>query len=155
MNFRSGFTLVECVVSCLIVCTIFCFSVPAYTVMKDRAIFRAEVEEMITCFFVARQEAIKRNCPVVLKFSDIGYRVFVDDSRDGYGDWIRQAGETVLVEKNLPDTVSLATTFTGKRTRFNGVPNVKAGSVILAADDGRKTKIVMNIAGRIRTQQIN
>ncbi len=156
MSRRSGFTLVECAVCCAIVCTMCCLSVPAYTSMKSRAVFRAEVQGLISVFYSSRQAAIKLDCPVILQFLDNEYTVFVDeDASSDHGDWEKQDDDTVLVENVMPKGLSMTTTFTLGRTRFQGVPNVKAGSVILSDDNnGQRVKVIMNIAGRIRTQNI-
>jgi prepilin-type N-terminal cleavage/methylation domain-containing protein len=160
MRNEKGVTLLE-VVSCLMVIGVLSgIALPASQAMMVRYTFSTETARVIDALKLAKSYAITKKSPVVFSYSQDGYLVFIDDGAGGGkgGDWIRQPGERLLAEcdlreKGLHIDVGLST-FSAKRTRFSGTPAIKAGSVVLVGADGSKTKIVINIIGRVRTERL-
>jgi Tfp pilus assembly protein FimT len=135
-------------------------ALPASRAMMVRYQFSTETGRVIESLKLAKSFAITKKSPVVFSYTQDGYLVFIDDGAGGgkRGDWVRQPGERLLAKCDLRDKgmhidVS-ASTFSAKRTRFLGTPAIKAGSVVLVGADGSKTKIVVNIIGRVRVEKL-
>ena len=160
MGSQKGFTLVEAV-SCLLIIGVMCgIAIPAYHAMMMRYRFSIETARLVDMFALARSYSTLKRYPVVFSYDQDGYQVFVDDGAGGgsAGDWVRQPGERLLADgdlrgKGLHIDVGQST-FTAQRTRFSGTPAIKAGSVVLVGADGSKTKIVVNIIGRVRVEKL-
>jgi prepilin-type N-terminal cleavage/methylation domain-containing protein len=155
MNNQKAFTLVECMTCMVVLSILTLIAGPSLRVLKKRTVFRHEVIQLVNSLQKAKVMAIKNNSFVVLKVTETGYTIFVDDGSLGglSGDWEKQDGEKALASHFLPDSINLTTTFTLNRTRFNGRIGNKAGRVILTDSMGKRTEIVMSITGRIRVQK--
>jgi Tfp pilus assembly protein FimT len=161
MRNQKGFTLVEAISCFLIIGVLSGIAIPAYHAMILRYRFKTETSRIVNIFNLAKSFATLKKYPVVFSYDHDGYLVFVDDGAGGgnAGDWVRQPGEQLLaycdLRRNGIHIDVDQSTFTGQRTRFSGTPAIKAGSVVLVGADGNsKTKIVVNITGRVRVEKL-
>ena len=158
MNNENGVTLLEVMSTMIIISILSGISVPIFQNILLRQEFNQEVRNMVNEIYNARSIAIKSNAHVVLCYSQSGYKIFVDDGRKGgvENDWIQQANEKVLTNVTFRKHFKIAlddSTFTGQRTRFSNRPGIKAGSIVLQGHDGQKTKVVLNVIGRVRVEK--
>ncbi len=154
---QMGFSLVEVKICCAITAILAVCSYPIFTSVQQSRALHKEIRVLYSSLQQAKVEAIKQNSFVVFKTTDKGYQIFVDDGNGGgkKGDWVRQPSEKQLTLHTYRDGISLEkTTFTGKRTRFNGRVCMKAGRVILKNGDGAKTQLVVSTLGRLRVEKI-
>jgi hypothetical protein len=84
---------------------------------------------------------------------------YIDDGNNGGNkeDYIHQSGEQVLSDVTLGDRIKIAipeSTFTSQRTRFSGKPGISAGAVVLQGSNGNKSKVFVNIIGRVRVEKL-
>jgi prepilin-type N-terminal cleavage/methylation domain-containing protein len=159
MKKQDGVTLVE-VLAVLVILTVLAgFTAPMVEQWKAKIALRAEVSKLVGELHRARCAAVRSNACVVFSYTENGYKTFIDD---GFGgglkeDLIQQPGERTLADVSLGKELKVVlsdSTFTLQRTGFTGRPGVKAGSVVLLASDGSKTKVVVNSIGRVRVEKL-
>ena len=159
MKNEKGVTLVE-VMSVLVILSVLSgMATPVFQNMLLRMDFNQEVSLLVGKLHEARSVAMKSNSRVVFCYSDKSYTIFVDDGAGGgtKEDWIRQPGEQLVANVIVGDRFKIVltdSTFTGQRTRFSGRPGIKAGSIVLQGHDGQKTKVVLNVIGRVRVEKV-
>jgi len=149
---HNGFTLVECLVCLAVISVLATICSSSLSTLQERMRFRSELATLMSSLQRAKMSSIKINSYVVLQVKANGYDIFEDDGAGGgvLGDWIRQGGEKVLIDRNLPGDMSLTTTLTLGRSRFNGQPGMKAGTLFLNNINGKTAQIVIDTVGRIR-----
>ncbi len=158
MNNR-GVTLVELMSCVAILSVLTVFAVPNFSDWATKANLNSSVAELVSNLHQAKIKAIMENSFVVFTYEEDSYEGFSDNGVGGgkKGDWVRQETEPVLFSFKLPDTIRIDTalsTFTSSRTRFGRTPGMKAGSVVLVANNGRRERVIVNILGRIRIEQL-
>ena len=152
---QKGITLIELLV---VLSILSIFSAIAYPPMRDwyqRACIRSEAAQLVGCLHMAKMEAVKVDSFVVIDANPDGYSVFVDNSSVSgeTGDWIRQAGERLLVNYRLKSGITLDTNFTADKARFHGNREVIIGGRFILTDSaGRRMDVIIDTIGRIRVQ---
>lgn len=154
---QNGFSVIESMVCCAIIAVLTSISYPFLSGFKETHTLKQEMRTLYSNLQQAKVEAIKRNTFVACKINNDGYQIFVDSGEcgGGPGDWERQGCEKQLVDYKYKNKVSLEkTTFSAERFRFNGRVGMKAGSMFLQNAAGRKSKLVIDVVGRIRIEDI-
>ncbi len=160
MGNQKGVTLLEIVSAMLIVSILSGIAIPTYKTWIHRYRFSTETGRLVDAFRLAKSYALTRNAQVVFSYDQNGYSIFVDDGAAAgvAGDWLRQPGETILLDCDLSQQglkIDVdGSTFSSQRTRFSGKPGIKAGSLVLLGKDGSKSKIIINVIGRVRVERI-
>ena len=146
---QKGVSLIEILVSLAIMATLSAIAYPPLRGWYQRASIQSEVFQLVGCLHMAKMAAVKANSYVVIKATPTGFSAFVDDSRD----WIRQAGERLLVEYHLRNGLRMNSTYPSLRMRFRcGRPGVQPGRFFLTDAEGRRMDVVIDIVGRIRVE---
>jgi prepilin-type N-terminal cleavage/methylation domain-containing protein len=159
MRNEKGVTLVE-VVSCMVILSALAgMAMPTIDNMKAKLALHGEVEKLVVELHKAKLFAIKSNAKVVFNYTEHGYMTYIDDGNNGGNkeDYIHQSGEQVLSDVTLGDRIKIAipeSTFTSQRTRFSGKPGISAGAVVLQGSNGNKSKVFVNIIGRVRVEKL-
>ena len=159
MKNEKGVTLIEVMSTLIILSVLSGIATPIFQNMLLRMDFNQEVSLLVSKLHEARSVAMKGNSRVVFCYSASGYKIFVDDGAGGgtEEDWKHQSGEQLLADITLGDRFQIVlddSTFTLQRTRFSGRPGITAGSIVMQGHDGRKTKIVLNVIGRVRVEKV-
>lgn len=156
MQSDGGFSLTETVTCIAIISTLMCFSAPAIEDWQKNAEMRAQLYSFVSYLNKAKIEAIKANSFAVIEMNPTGYEVFMDNGENGgvAEDWIKQPGERSLGSVVLPQDITLKNEYPLSKTRFSGSIGVTAGHMVLEQRGGQKQKIVINVAGRIRTEKM-
>jgi len=151
---QKGVTLYEVLVSLMIVSTLSAITYVPLRNWYHQISFRSEVALLAGNLRRAKMEAIKANAYVAVETGPAGYSIFVDNSSipGEAGDWIRQAGERLLVDYHFKNGLTLGSNFPGNRVRFQSRPGIKAGRFILTDTEGRKMEVVLDAVGRVRVQ---
>ena len=150
---NNGYTLVECLIGLAIISVLSVFSYPSLLTLKDEMRFRTEMTNLVSSLQQAKIAAIRSNSFVVFQVKSTGYLVFEDNGAGGgvKGDWIQQRGEKILINCVLPAGINLTTNLTSGRTRFRGMPGMKAGTLVLQNINGKEAEIVISTVGKIRS----
>lgn len=159
MKKDAGVSIVE-LITCLAILGIMAgITYPQFDGWKHKLALRGATSDLFCELHRARSAAIRCNSYAVFLYHGNGYEMFVDNGNDGgvKEDWVRQSGEQLLADIVFEDGIRILmeeSTFTNNRMRFSGHPGVKAGTVVMQSPDGRKTKIVVNVVGRVRVEEI-
>jgi type IV fimbrial biogenesis protein FimT len=150
---QSGFTLLEMMFTIALLAVIVGFGVPNLRDFVRNSRMTSAANDIVTDFNLARSEAVKRRVPVTLCKSQTlaqcdeddadgpfnSWIVFVDDpdpavadplgNTDGDGEV--DAGEVILRQRTLPDTITVLKRANQLRVTFqpNGFPEVEAARV--------------------------
>lgn len=155
MHKNDGFTLIEALVVIFLMALISALAVPNMIDWLDKAKLNGTVNNLKGSLELAKLRAIQENGPIVVNFSENGYEIFRDN---GATVGVHDVGEEFLVKSVLPRGIRIdlgATTFVnsgsgGKRTRFKGRGTCNSGSVCIINSTGKRKKIIVSSAGRIR-----
>jgi type IV fimbrial biogenesis protein FimT len=167
----AGVTLIELLISISLLAILLALAAPAFSALVDTIRLNAAANSMLSSFWLARSEAIKRGTRVVVCKSasgtacassgawEQGWLVF-SDANNNAG---RDPGEAILtvqpaLASNLRfsgnSTVASFVSFTslGQTAIVSGAP--QAGTLTacaLSAGSTEARQLVINFAGRIRT----
>ena len=148
MRNQKGITILESLIVFGILAIVSAFVVPNVISWRSDMKFTGTINNLKGDLEMAKARAVRENNYVAVLFSDAGYTVFVDNGAGGAtaGDWLRQGGELLLRNREIPGGVRLdldAMTFTNKRTRFNGRGHCAVpGTAVLKNDKGESKKVV-------------
>jgi len=124
---QSGFTLVELMFVITLVAVIMGFGLPNLQDFVRNSRMSSSANDIISDFNFARSEAVKRRVPVTLCKSEDGaacddddtdpfnrWLVFVDDADPALvegtdGDGVIDAGEVILRDRELPESITVTT----------------------------------------------
>lgn len=169
---NAGFTLLEVMVAITVLAILLGVGVPGFRDFVRNSRMTAATNDIVTDFSIARSEAVKRRVPVTLcKSQNLtacdadatgAFRtwiMFVDDAdpavaagNDGNG--VVDAGEVILRQRTISDTITVTTNANARRTTFlpTGYPNAAAGGNVtdfrLCDDRGNETSVGGSSAAR-------
>ena len=155
MRKKSGFTTYELMVTIAIMAVIAAITMPPYLKWYQSSRLRSAVSSFTVDLEMAKTEAIRENGFVVMEFFPRSYIVFVDSNDD----W-DSSGENVLLNRNLPpsvsiDTASLNLPVVNDKVRFNsrGLPaDIFAPQTIKIIQASNDKQITINRLGNINVQ---
>jgi prepilin-type N-terminal cleavage/methylation domain-containing protein len=152
---HSGFSIIELVVAVSLIAVVSLIATPPLLRWKKNAEMRGETFRIATALHLARNYAIKYGDLVVIEIEANGYHVFVDNGEGGAlaGDWVRSGQERLLVSYDCRPGMVLSSNFPANRFRFKKMGRNQPGSIMVSGNNGKtKTRIVVNVLGRIRTE---
>jgi Tfp pilus assembly protein FimT len=157
MKKNSGLTAFELAVMLAILASIAAFVMPPYMKWIKTYRIREAAVTLRVDIEMAKTSAIRENAFVVVQFAADSYTIFVDDGEGAGGvseDWIRNGQEELIRNRPLIGGVRIDlanTTFSDKRTRFNGRGRIgNQGLVTLVNSLGNRKQLDMsNRFGRI------
>lgn len=154
MGNQKGITLIEILSVLAIVSILSAVAYPPVKSWYQEAEFRSEVCTLVSWLHRAKSEAVKTDSAVVVDVEKNGYTIFVDNSTapKKADDWIREKDERLLADYRVRDGLTLDSTFTKDRFRFNNTPGMKAGTFKLRDLAGHHMDVVISILGRIRVK---
>ena len=161
-----GYTSVELIVTMAILGLLAAIAIPAFASWLPNYRLKSAARDVVSNFQRAKLEAVRRNAIVVLSFSPqayvpkggVGtYQIFIDDGAGGgtADNFIRDGGETVLVQATMPDNVSLySAVFSGGTTAagFNsrGLPTSnRTGDIAVRNNKSRYYQVSLGVTGNI------
>ena len=157
MKNNSGFTLIEMMVVIGLIAILSAILIPNLLGWRGDAKIRGAVLDLMGDLNSAKMTAVRENAGVVVDFENNRYEIFIDNGAGANtNNWNRDSDEVRLLNKSLPDGVSVnlpATSLTGDQTRFNnrGLPE-NTGSVVLTDFSGNSRQIQLSQLGRIELQ---
>ena len=152
----KGFTLIEMLTVLSIVAVLGVCSIPAVFSWKARVTLQGDARMFAADLQKVKMQAIKLNCPVVIEFSENGYRIFEDSGEGGgkRGDWKQTGTETTLGEKSFSKGTVFRHNFSGKRLRFSGTGGNKVGTAVFEGNNGKQVQVVLSVLGRVRINYV-
>lgn len=167
---QRGFTMIELMVVVAILATLTALAAPSFTPMIERWRTRQAVEEMVSTFYFARSEGVKRGGGVVIqKVANsatctlastnedwgCGWTVFFDTNRDGDQD----VGEPTLQTAPSPENTQIVISGNGGKIAVDrwGAFNGMSATAITFVPKGKNVSdpasaaICVSSGGRIRT----
>ena len=156
MTEEKGFTLYELVVCIGIIALLSALSIPFVLNWKTNAALQGNARMFAADLQKVKSNAIKLNCPVVILFSDSGYRVFEDNGAGGakQGDWKQSGQEPTVGEKRFSKGVIFDHNFSAHRLRFSGSGGNKVGTAVFTGGNGRQVQVVLSVLGRVRIKYV-
>lgn len=157
MKNTLGFTLLELIVVLAVFAILVSIAVPSFITWRSDAKLRSAVSMIRGDLEMARSRAMRENNFVSVLFNTTNYLFFIDDGAGGgnRGDYIRDAGERLIRNRQLPAGVTIdltETNFNGvDQTQFNGRGRIgRTGKVIIVNSSGvERTIDADNRFGRI------
>ena len=150
MKKRSGFTLMELMVSIAVIGITAAIATPNVIAWRNNAQFNAAVRQVKVAIEGARMTAIRSNLQAVVAFTD-GANTFDTNA------WDRVAGALNLVPKThrLATDIMVSSNFTGDLLRFNnrGLVIPPTGTITIQNADGLCREIVVSSVGSSRIGQ--
>jgi type IV fimbrial biogenesis protein FimT len=146
---QSGFTLLELMIVITLMAVIMGFGLPNLQDFVRNSRMSSSANDIISDFNFARSEAVKRRVPVTLCKSEDGaacddddtdpfnrWLVFVDDADPALvegtdGDGVIDAGEVILRDRELPESITVTTDTDEIRAIFlpTGFPFIETENV--------------------------
>ncbi len=154
MRRHAGFSLIELMVAIAIFAILASIAMPPLLRWRTDAKLRGAASNLRGDLELAKVRAIRENSFVAVLFRANGYTIFVDNGASA-GDWIEDADERQLRNKQLPAGVNIImpTSFTNNQTRFTGRGMAEiTGTVVIENIRGNQLQISINRLGRIRLQ---
>lgn len=167
-----GFTLLELLVTVAVLSILSAIAIPGFSNWMVDLRLKSTARELVSNFQKCKIEAVKRNANVVLSFSPQTYApkggagryvIFVDNGAGGgtAGNFVRESGETLILQVVMPGNVSLySATFSGNTTAtgFNsrGLPaSGRIGNVKLRDNRSGYYKVCLSMVGNIALKTSN
>ena len=154
MRSKSGFSLIELLITVAIMAILASIALPNMMVPSNKAKLRGAVSNLRGDLQTAKMMAIRENAFVVVNIFANRYEAFVDNgSGANAGNWGRDADERLLISRQMEPGVSIdlaATNLDSDRTRFNdrGLPE-NFGRIVLVNPQAGQRQINLNRLGRI------
>lgn len=162
----SGFTLVELSVVIVVITVLAGIAVSNILEWMPGVRLRDSSHELLSDFYMAKSEAIKRNRNIAVAFTSVNcepdvpvaggnYQVFIDDGAGGgtAKNNTRDGGEIILLSKTMPKDSALCSETFGGNIGFQptGVPYGpnRSGTATLKNTRSRSYSISLNAAGNI------
>ncbi len=159
---QHGFTLIEAVIVIAIIGIMATIIVPLITTTTFQYYSRTEARELAIQFKKAKLEAVKRNRDVCIDFfyhptePKLWYRIFVNADRDANAPHTIDAGDIVLVNRQLRSNVQFqGTTFTNNQAGYNfrGLPlQASNQNIVLGAPGSRIYTLAVSQTGNVSIQ---
>lgn len=161
MKRRSGFTIIELLMTFVILGILAGIAIPTFAVWMPNYRLRAAANEVYSSFQRAKMEAIRRNEVVVIRFNvaNDSYEVFVDNGSGGgtAGDGVRNGTEPLIHSVTLHENVQIHS------ASFSGSPacgfsprglawNSRIGNVEIRNQKNRQHSIILSMAGNVRME---
>lgn len=149
LNFRSGFTLVELMVTIAILAILAAVAVPQFNSFIDRQRLLGGVESVIDQIQLARTEAVKRSGDVVVTINS-GANWFVGTSTaatacTGASDCLRSVSSSTCRNCSMVSTSS-----TNIRYTRRGLPDpVATVTIVMQSSLGRQVRITVSPLGMV------
>jgi type IV fimbrial biogenesis protein FimT len=160
---QAGFTLLELMLTVALLAVVMGFGLPNMQEFVRNSRMSSSANDIISDFNFARSEAVKRRVPITLCKSQDGaacddddtdpfnrWLIFVDDADPALvdntndGDGEIDAGEVILRDRELPDSITVTTDADEIRATFlpTGFPRIETQNVnlfVLCDDRGNVT----------------
>lgn len=156
----KGFTLLELLVALTIAATLAALAAPSFNHVMSRLQLRSITHQLHTSLNLARQSAISRRQPVLIRNKggdwNNGWTVFVDSNNDGQ----LGPGEEILLEvTKLPSSLKMSSNFghyaryraNGRSAYVNGAFMAGTWVLCVTQSSGTGHKLVMSAGGRVRS----
>jgi type IV fimbrial biogenesis protein FimT len=147
---QSGFTMIELMFAITVLAVLVGIGLPSMQDFVRSSRMSAAANDIVSDFNIARSEAVKRRVPITLCKSQNGvdcdttsgagpfshWVIFVDDANPALaqgtdGNGAIDAGEVILRDRELPDSITVTTTNGQIRATFlpTGFPRIEAANV--------------------------
>jgi type IV fimbrial biogenesis protein FimT len=162
MQNKTGFTLMELMVTMAIIALIAAIAVPNFIGWLPRHRLSTSTRDVYNAVQTAKLRAVRENAPTVMTFNagNGSYAVFLDNGDgtadadadgipDGFNDGIRNGTESTLLQEQLASDVQIAAANT---IRFNarGFPAAQVNVVLAStATNGGQRTVGITAAGSI------
>ena len=157
MRKNTGFTLLELMVVIAITAILSVIVVPNMIGWRNNAKLKGNVLNLRGYLEMAKLKAIKENAKVAVVFDVVGngYAVFVDNGTGANANnWIHDENEQLLRNIQLPAGITLSTTRSNNRLRFNSRGRCIGITITSANTNGKKMDVIVSFVGRIRISSI-
>jgi Tfp pilus assembly protein FimT len=163
MHFKeSGLTALELAVALAIIAVMASITMPPYLKWWRKAQLSGAAANLATDIEMAKTQAIREHATVVIAFQSNSYRLFLDTGDGGGGppNWNQEAGEQLVLQRDLPagvriDTSSLSFPTVSDKTRFNsrGIPyDIVTPETISVKQGAQNRRITINRLGNVEVQ---
>jgi len=154
MRKNTGFTLLELMVVISIISIIAAIGTPNFLQWRSNAKLKGAIGNIRSDLERSKLRAIRENAFVAAIFSTNGYTIFVDNGTGTSGDWNQDENEKLLGNIQLPAGITLSTTRTNNRLRFNSRGRCVGITITSANISGRQMDVIVSPVGRIRISSI-
>lgn len=143
---NNGFTLMELMIVIAIIAILSALAIPNFLGWLPERRLDAGAQDVLQGLQKSRSRAIMTNRNVIFNFDADSFIAFVDDNDSGGQD----AGDLVIVDRDMPASVDIATNLVGGVTSvtFNnrGIPDT-SGSLVLQNNNGTTKDVRLYLSG--------
>jgi type II secretion system protein H len=143
---KSGFTLMELMIVIAIIAIFTSIAIPNFLSWLPEKRLADGAQDILMGLQKSRSRAIMTNRDVIFNFDADSFAAFVDEDDNGGQD----AGEQVIVNRDLPPAVDITTSLLGDVTTITfdnrGIPDT-SGRLILQNNNGTTQDVRLYLSG--------
>ena len=143
---NNGFTLMELMIVIAIIAILAAIAIPSFISWLPEKQLADGAQDILMGLQKSRSRAIMTNREVIFNFDADSFIAFVDDNASGGQD----AGEQVIVNRNMPPSVDITTSLVGNVTTVTfdnrGIPDT-SGRLIIQSNNGNTQDVRLYLSG--------
>ncbi|MGE4578662.1 MAG: GspH/FimT family pseudopilin [Desulfuromonadales bacterium] len=160
---EKAFTLIELIIAMALLAIVMTIAMPNVSLWMKNSAFSAVSRDLVSALRLGKSTAVSSNVNVVARFvsgaytpaGGVGsYMVFIDDGSGGgtAGNSLRDGGERILAQQDMPKGVSLTSTNFGNVVTFNNRGFASSSGIVTLKNESRERTVNVTLAGAVSQQ---